>query len=116
MSDTPTSAIVSVESAWLSKTIWVAGLGIAFAVLAAFNIKVPDDAKNATIQIVTQLVSVVVPAVIILIRARYTKTVTPSSVASSPLVINQQNTIESVTPKGPVADTISIMHNASLDS
>jgi hypothetical protein len=103
----PTSAIVAVQSAWWSKINWTAVVGVVAAVFGIFNIDFSEETQRLMVQLLTSLLGVVVPSAIILMRTKYTTTVTPGSVASTPVVVNQKVSVEAVTPPGPVAITVS---------
>jgi len=97
----PTSAIVPVKSAWLSKINWAAGIGLFAAVLSIWNIDLSADLQTTILRVFTDVTEIIIPAVIILFRTKFTKTVTPSSVSDA-VVVDQKKSVASETPPGPV--------------
>ena len=71
---------VEVQSAFLSKINWTAGVTAGLAFLASFGLPISEEAK---VQILT-IVSVAGPFLIYVLRTFFTKSVTPSVAAKLP--------------------------------
>ncbi len=100
----PTAAIVPVKSAFWSKINWAAGIGLLAALLSVWNIDVSAELQTTIVRVITDTVSVIIPAVIILLRTKYTTSVTTGSLVGAPIV-NEARTVSAVTPPGTVVNT-----------
>lgn len=77
-----TVAIVNVESSWISKINWTAIVTMVATLLSIWAIPFPPELQNAVVTVIT----VGGPLLIVVFRTFFNKTVTPESVASSPVV------------------------------
>lgn len=100
----PTAAIVPVKSAFWSKINWAAGIGLLAALLSIWNIDLSSDLQTTIVQVLTDITQVIVPAVIIIFRTKFTTTVTAGSMTAAPTV-NQAQPVSAVTPPGAVVNT-----------
>ena len=75
MADTAPTVIVEEKSAWFSKIAWTQILTVAFTLLAAFGVNIPDDLKVNLMTAATSIGAVVT----IIWKIWFTQTITPSS-------------------------------------
>lgn len=99
-----TAAIVPIKSAWASKINWAAGVGLLAALLSIWNIDVSAELQTTIVRVITDIVSVIVPALIIILRTKFTTSVTAGSTAGAP-VVNEARPVSAVTPAGAVVNT-----------
>ncbi len=100
----PTAAIVPVKSAFWSKINWAAGIGLLAALLSVWNIDVSAELQTTIVRVITDIVDIIVPAVIILLRTKFTTSVTSGSLVGAP-VVNEAKPVSAVTPAGAVVNT-----------
>ncbi len=104
----PTSAIVLIESAWLSKINWAAIVSLVAAILSVWGVAFPPEAQDAVLKLiyaVSNAITVLGPIAVMIFRTFFSKTVTPQSVSNAPPVI-QTETVASQTPPGGVVNAV----------
>lgn len=72
-----TTVVTTEKSAFLSKINWTQVLTVAFTLLAAFGVNIPEDMKVNLITAVTAIGGLLT----VVLRTWFTKSITPSSAA-----------------------------------
>lgn len=100
----PTSAVVPVSSSWLSKINWVQAVSILATIISIWGIDMDAKTQVAVVGIIQGIQTVVTWV----LRTWFTTSVTSAAMSGAPLIRNQSQSVQAVTPAGPVATTVTL--------